>query len=280
MVTLEVRTREGTLLELGVPMTDADMTFAGYLDYLAARDAYDSLDADVKKVIAASSLKSMLRHVITGDLDKVPFILPDDLAGDDVPSITAGVSLMRLHFHIEKVLLAALKKERRHSALKYEFDYKGERWYIGQERAITFLSGLALTAGEVIEVHEVKELMDLLIEKKGDPKYNYTYERDLRVVGILAKREGFELPFDINERLAYIEQQMRHFADLSLEVVLDIRFFLKTILAELQASQDIISFLTRRNLLLWKAMETIKLKDRVNELTQKQSAERSSSAVG
>lgn len=276
MVKLEGQNSYGERFSLDVPMLAEDITFGSYLDFLAARKKYYQADEDEKAGIAASALMQALQHVIQGDLELIPFVLPDDLGEGGFPSIVKGVSLARLENHILKVARQGEENKRPENAGKYVFIYKGEEWFVGRKRATSFLTGMSFSAGEVIEVEEVLHLMDKLIEKRGDPNNSYLYERELRVVAILAQKPGFKLPFDIAERLAYVEKQMRYFADLPLSVVLDIRFFLQSTLNELVQSHDTITFLTARNPLLKKAMEIIKLRSLANGLKQVQSEGQSS----
>lgn len=271
MVTLEGINTYGEPFSLQVPMVPDDIPFGAYLDFLADREDYYQADEDEQAGSAASALMKALGHVIKGDLEPVPFVLRDDLGEGGFPSIVKGVSLARLEDHILKVARQAQEKKRQENAGKYEFTYKGEKWFVGRKRAMSFLTGMAFSTGEVIEVQEVLYLMDKLIAKKGDPKNSYLYERDLRVVGILAQKPGFKLPFDISERLAYVEKQMSYFAGLQLSVVMDIRFFLQSTLNELVQSHDTITFLTARNPLLKQALEIIKLKYRAKELERMQS---------
>lgn len=273
MTTIEGVNPYGSVYRLEVPMTAKDITFGAYLDFLAGREKYFETSDEMRDGIVASALMEALANVVKGDLEEVPFLIDGDLQNSGFDSIVRGVSLARLENHIIKVAKAAQEKKRPEIAGKYEFDYDGHTWYVGTKRAITFLTGIAYSTGEVIEVMEVEELMNMLIDKKGDPGFAYTYEKDLRTVAILAKREGFKMPFEINERLAYLEKQMRYFAGLDLETVMDIRFFLSITLSELRESLDTISSLIGQNPLLMKALETIRLKDQGRKLRQAQSAE-------
>lgn len=270
MVTLEFKNKFGVSGQVQVPVTEDDILFGPYLDYQALREEYFSADEGIKDAQAFTYLKAALSKIVAGDLDDIEPVLPDDLTEGGFPPIWQAISLARLDDHIARLVRAAIDKDRSVSALEYTFDYKGETWHISRKRALSYLGGASFSTGEVIEVVEVGKLMDLLIKRKGDPMKNYAYERDLRIVGILAKREGYELPFEINERMAYVERQMKYFSGLPLSTVLDVRFFLGAILKELNLSLDTIGFLTIRNPLLHQSLEVVKLNRQAAELKMRE----------
>lgn len=119
----------------------------------------------------------------------------------------------------------------------YTFQYKGETWTLPFVRVVALVTGELLpwiSAAQAVEALEVIRLTDQHLEKPdGDPEGSYRYSLYLRLLAILASKEGDKMPADSGAMQAFIAERTAHFQDIDTKTALDIDFFLTSILTHL-----------------------------------------------
>lgn len=137
--------------------------------------------------------------------------------GDDV-------SLLRYYAHIVS-LINSYKPEKIPTTFEWKSD-KGKTYKVKKDEAARAIYGTAMTAGEAITVLEYQRRAGLA-EKKGLAEIgNIEFSLGLTEIAILLRRPGERLPADKRKRDHFIEQRREVFADITLDVVMSLRFFL------------------------------------------------------
>lgn len=209
--------------EFDVPFTCSEMSFSDFCDflqceheYLEAEDFEDKFDALVRSV-------ECFTHC---DLDFLPF----SFAGDDKlirTSFRLGIgvdlSLMRVYAHIINVIEGY--RTDAEGEKTFEFVHKGKKFHVNGDRVARTMMDLAMTTGEVFECLEYqrrnKERRELHPTEVG----NLEFSLGLSEFAILVRQPGEKLPSNKAKRRRFIEKRREFFADLSLDKVLDVRFF-------------------------------------------------------
>ncbi len=216
-----------------VPLDLSDISYSAYLDFRKAEENYFRENAEAES-IPRETLEKALSFVITGDLSVLPFNTP----GDD-PATAAStayrfdyLSILRLYGHIS----ALLDQAEAHEAdirKSLEVSYKGEKYYLEPDAARRFGEiPKGYTIGEVVTIDESDRLLTDKIEGDGDPSGSLEFERELRALAVLLRKDGEELPVDITGRARFLEDRAVHFKELPADVVLQVRFFLHAILKD------------------------------------------------
>lgn len=134
------------------------------------------------------------------------------------------VSLLRYYAHIVGLINGFKPAE-----IPVNFEWKSEKgkiFKINKQEAARAIFGTAMTAGEAITVLEYQRRAGLA-EKKGLAEIgNIEFSLGLTEVAILLRRPGERLPADKRKRDFFIEQRREVFADITLDVVMSLRFFL------------------------------------------------------
>lgn len=119
----------------------------------------------------------------------------------------------------------------------YTFTYKGETWHLPFIRVVALVTGELLpgiSASQAVEALEVIRLTDQHLEKpEGDPEGSYRYGLYLRLLAILASKEGEKMPVDAGAMQAFIAERTAYFQDIDTKTALDVDFFLTAILTHL-----------------------------------------------
>lgn len=224
-------------LRITVPADEWEMSYSQCLDFLKAEQKYFDINRETTSIantIAIEMLCESLRQagvtIEGGTLLDIPLTVDDELPGQ-CGSIYDDISIFRLYQHIGEI--SSYKPENIEKT--YSFDYKGEMYYVEQNRALRLMDRTkAYTLGEVIEVEDVKRLFGGHIKEQGDPNGEYEFEMLLRVLAVLARKEQEELSHINHERQAWIEERARHFISVPLAPIRDITFFLIATLNEFQ----------------------------------------------
>lgn len=116
----------------------------------------------------------------------------------------------------------------------YSCEYKDETYFIEPERVkrlnIGKEKGKGWTTDEVNEFTEYQRIFDKKIETKGDPDGSLEFEMCLLQLAILLRKEGEEMPETRDERRKWVYERSRHFADMPMSTVYEVRtFFLRTL---------------------------------------------------
>lgn len=252
MITARLKTPAGAVLaEFPLPEHLGEMTLQQFVSYdtLAAREGnavavmaaavQDFTGVPISDIIAAQ----------VGNVYKKRKALNDTLRG--------------IHGYISNMIAGyapALRDE-----ADCRFSYKGHEYIIPMIRTTPLLSGAILpdlTVQQGIEALELLRLSEATkTERGGDPNGDIQFTTYLRMLAILALREGEELPADPAECERFIINRVHHFEDIDARTALDVDFFLHNTLRLYGINHDTAGFLIRRVSVL--AVETLRLKGRL-----------------
>lgn len=214
-----------------------DFTYGEYLDFLKCAERYAAiLEKDDPDAFEPELLYEAVSYLIPGDIGMLPLYLPDDKKGEALPPLTKGLSVFRLYYFLQAVMARHIPSFDL-SGDDYSCEYKGEKFFLKQRRAVNMISDAAVATVEVVETNILyKILKDAVVRNSGDPFGQLEFEADTKMMAILLRREGEELPVNKIKRDAFIRERAEYFKDLPMTVVLDVTFFLTRISRVLKKS--------------------------------------------
>lgn len=233
------------------PLTIEEITFKQFVEFRAREDMFfksnlEDEDGNIIQVDPAQrvidSLDRMLEtlsELVTGDLKQLPVASP----GEDVNVLyeegfmytgmnlwTTELNLVRLYIHCVNIIRYYEPEEVYKDVSEYKIDWRGKTYQINQEEAVKSLLGLSFTAGEAITVLEFQKKAHQLTEKHGDQDGNLAFNLGLQELAVLLRLPGEKLPVQRRKRIRFIDKRAKLFADIPLDVVMDVRFFFLHIL--------------------------------------------------
>lgn len=221
----------------GIPETVREFPYAAFLDFGSAQARYaakidpdEDLDTDeVPELSFEEMIIEAVGYVVDVDGD-FPVTLDNEPLDkwDKIPPLLDRVSWVRLFKYLNRIVKeygAELEKEG-FDPIQYEVDYKGQKFRLMAGQAARMVAKRTLTAGEAIEVREIERLTNDRL--KTDFFGNLIYERELRILAILMRKAGEQLPFNPRKRAVFIEERARHFMEIDTATVMDVRFFLSS----------------------------------------------------
>lgn len=130
------------------------------------------------------------------------------------------------------------------------FEYKGERFTI-PVIAQNVLGGLPIlptvSVLEAIEAFEIQRLTANMIDETGDENGSFRFTYYLRLLSIICRKEGEELPISESEREKFFTERSLFFREIPAEIALNVDFFLSSILPRSAMTNHAIGFLTLQN---------------------------------
>lgn len=266
MVQIQIRNKEGEAKVFDLPTSASEMKLRQFIDFIKY---YDKWLAIVKandnifskeSVIGLSTLMAKffdtdIKNVLGLEIDYEDMVNGINLLTEkNVDSVNVSSKLMTLVVYIKNIIDNL--KPRELTAEDHEFFYKGESYSLPYFRVNEYLKKNirpVLTAGEVIEIHEIKRKFSDFREQQikeaeeneianfvYDPEGNYLLEENLRILSVLAIKDGEErLPAYDTE--TFIAERMWHFIDIDLQTWVDVSFFLTCIGQALKETRDFIT---------------------------------------
>lgn len=146
------------------------------------------------------------------------------------------VTLLRYYAHIV-TLINGYKPEKIPTTFEWKSE-KGKTYKIKSVDAARAIFGTAMTAGEAITVLEYQRRAGLSERMGLTGIGNIEFSLGLTELAILLRRPGEKLPADKRKRDQFIEQRREVFADVTLDVIMSLRFFLLN---------SLLSYATTRN---------------------------------
>lgn len=215
--------------QISVPTGMHEISLSAYHDFLAVlrrsgllKKDSDEEDENSKRDVSLLSfvdyLLEALNHVCEGDLTSLPVGSLDD-------NITETASLFGVFSHMIDLITNFKPIRRIVPEVGYFFEYKGETFEITPERASSYVTGIAYTTAEAIEVLEMDRLFAMKIAQTSDPEGVFSFEMDLRRLAVLARKDGEELPMDKLSREHWINKRAEFMQDVTADVALEVRFF-------------------------------------------------------
>jgi hypothetical protein len=212
-----------------VPMDPSDITYSDFIDFRKLEEQYFSaLQGEEEGEDPEGLITNAVAAVISGPVEILPLSLP----GDDIekvvetPFMLDHLSKLRLYGHIVSII-DQHQPEKVNIDKRYAVEYKGQTYYLEPIEARRHLLAEDKTyeVGEVTQVEESDRLLTAKIDKYGDPDGILEFERELRAMAVLLRKEEEYLPVNVRARTHFIEKHMKLFAGLPMDVVLNVRFF-------------------------------------------------------
>lgn len=192
---------------------------------------------------------SDMTEIPTAELNALPIALDGD---EELSFYTLQngqeVSLVRLYRHITTVIDSYTPDESIANLSEFWVDYKGEPFGLSvMDVKKSFGLVKSITAGEAIEVMEIQSRFRLM-EKAYSDEISYTdesgeeqvvdgamlmvsdYKFGLQEAAILLKRHGDVIPASRSKLKEWISKRADYLKDIGLKEMLDLRFFLTSIL--------------------------------------------------
>lgn len=249
------------LFNLKIPYDVSSITFSEFCDFQTEERAYielrnppelkedgsnreevDNFEPDLEDCMR--QLTKAVGTMIDGDISRLPFTIVEDrvdalIDGGYKIGLEDDLSVLRIYAHLLTVI-------RNFKPLQipetFTTDFKGEVFEITYKRASQMLTGKAVSVGEAVEVLEYQRRLQLLLKERPLEIGNLDFTLGLTEISLLLRKPGERLPWDRTKLNEFIQDRRELFKDLSLEVVLSIRFFLLNTLLRYEKTQTINSF--------------------------------------
>ena len=131
----------------------------------------------------------------------------------------------------------------------HEFQYKGDTYRIPYIRTMPLGLGEVLPDISVVEAIEALELLRISENNKKErpgEEANIRFTTYLKMLSILARKEGEELPVNDAHREQFLTERLIHFQEIDAATALDVDFFLLSSLQRLNVTHEIAGFFIRR----------------------------------
>ena len=226
-------TVNGTTIE--VPLTVSQIKFSAYIDYVCFVNR--EMKTEGAKENFHPNLIKALSYLVKGDLTKIPYAHKGDSKTKSLYDCMddGKISLLRIDNHLRWMLEEDFDPLDPQNTSLLNFEHEGEQYYLQGKEGAQWITQAPFTVEEVMLVLDTDELIDKRIkEQGGDPYGANWYTRDLMLMAILCRKKNERLPIDIVERTHFIDKRAREFAELTMDKVLAVTFFLNRIYSELK----------------------------------------------
>jgi len=202
-----------------IPMTVDEITFENFCIYQQLEREW--MSSEEKEL----GLVNLVKHCYEiEDVSDIPYI-PEKLPDGYVFKLGDEVTMIRLYLHYVN-LINSFNPE---IGKDFKVRYKGEDYFVDANDMMTAVSDAAYTTGEVVTICEYQRLL-----KKDPEAFDASTEMKIGLIemAVLLRKKGERLPLNQAERDAFISKRARHFAELPMDAVLSVRFFLLGILED------------------------------------------------
>lgn len=205
--------------DINIPFDVSEIKYSEFLNF----KMYEQEFFDAPEEEKPSALVELVRNTYDVPVDDLPFGSPDK----DYTFLKLGeeVSIMALYHHYVNVI-NTFNPDIKNT---YNVEYKGERYELDPMGIMKSLEGAAYTAGEVITVCEYQRVLSKKTDNL-DEDAAINLKLGLVEMAVLLRKKGEKLPTRQSERDHFISTRAKHFADMGMDKVLSVRFFLLDIL--------------------------------------------------
>lgn len=272
MMTMELE--NGARLQIATDYKE--ISHSDYIDFQHAKlrftESVISEDADLDVETMIECLGSIIKTPDgeKADIGSIEFMVDGDSVEGSLPNIMEEVSVWRLYNWYETLMADYSPQEFDFSKDDYTYTYKGEEYVLTRDRGYRVVSKnqqrydleegnnssegkskfKRFTAIEVVEVNTIYTLLrrSEKAAKKSDASDSFV--TDLKMLAILLRRPGEELPTMLADREDWILERAKHFQEVPNWVIKDVTFFLSNLSRHLKIAQNTgLSFMERRNLI-------------------------------
>lgn len=229
-----------------IPMSVHERTFENFCDFKGAKAKLDEIDEG--EVFSPNDLIDILKHMVTGDLTKLPLGADVDIEQllesnytitiDDLTN-QVEISLWRLFAHVVNVIKSYVPESVPET---FKLNFKGNNFLIKKRRVVTNMLQAPYTTGEIIEAREYQRIAEHNVSEVPKESGNIDFNLGLAEMAILVRQPGEELPSSKSKLTKFIDERKKLFRHMPLNHVLDLRFFFIYSLLSYESSQEPNSF--------------------------------------
>ncbi len=209
-----------------VPVHVSQIKFSEFCDFRQLEAQYLN-DEEMNPAEVAVLLKNAIGKIVSGELHPLPVNHEGDNPKEILnTSYRLGVgdplSLNRIYAHLVTII-----QEYAPDKIPQTFRTRlfGKKFIIQRDKVARILLDDPLTTGESLEVLEYQRRATKRMETSPKDTGNIDFNLGLRELAILVRQKGEELPAIRDERIRFINARMNLFKDVTLDIILDIRFF-------------------------------------------------------
>lgn len=252
-INVKIKGENGVIIsELVIPDSFSDVKLSQYIDFTtaASRIGEPGTNPIVQMAVAVSEftgvdLDEMLRANV-GDL----YGQNDELDGS-LRTMFGWISKMCLDF-----------KPALMTPDSASFKYGGQQFNIpvivqGALAGMPILPNVSVV--EAVEAFETQRLSQMSIEETGDENGSFLFSYYLRMLAIIARKDGELLPADEMERERFLSERQSFFRDIDAATALNIDFFLFNTLGHYAMTNHVIGSLIHQNFKVAVGMLKVKL---------------------
>lgn len=216
---------------LNIPFHPKEITFDKFCDFRTARSVFE--DDELEPEEYAAQLTAGLQHLVPGlRTAGLPFALKEDWDRDLIDEhyriqLNDELSILRIYAHLVTTINGYQVESIPES---FTFKHKGKDFEINKTRVAAAM--LNKTTGEMIETLEYQRRASILMEDRRRDFGNIDFELGLTELAILVRQPGEELPSDKPTRDRFIEQRRNIFKTVTLDTIIEMRFFFLKSLVE------------------------------------------------
>ena len=219
---------------LDIPLSVEEITFEQFIDFTAKEQKFfESVESDKEPKAIDESIGHLIEAIgllVAGDVEQLPFSADDDAEQLiqsnfmlSIDSIGQELTIIKLYAHCVNLISSYQPVI---PPAEFNLEWNGIRYTINRNEAVRSLLNVPLTAGEVITTLELQRKTVNAIKKKGDPDGNLAFNLGLQEMAVLLRKPNERLPSNRRKRIDFIDERVKTFRHLPMDIVLDVRFFL------------------------------------------------------
>lgn len=205
-----------------IPFHVKSITFEQFCDFKQLKATLFDSDNDFEP----EKLAKLLSVMVKGDLSLIPISNDEDMqeliSSKYQIELGNNISLFSLYAHIIN-LIQLYTPESIPDELK--FDFLGHTFEVKKRKVVSLMTNKPLTTGEAIECLEYQRVAKGIIDQTPKEVGNIEFNLGLSEFSILVRKPGETLPVTRAKRESWIDERKKLIRNLTLDLVLDARFF-------------------------------------------------------
>jgi len=113
--------------------------------------------------------------------------------------------------------------------MQFSFKHKGDRYFVGQSDFNSLYNSGKVTVGEIMAINDIRAAGKRAMEDINDDNGALSFEISIREVAILARLKGEKLPLSRNDYDRFVNERMKVFEDIPMDIYFNLCFFLTLI---------------------------------------------------
>lgn len=237
---------------IDLPLAVSERTFGTWCDFRTAEAKYHESNAEEppESEIPIVRFIECLRVLVPGEIDNIPLSVgSEDDDFDDLRDsgyligLDEEISLTRIYAHLLNLVKQYVPETIPDLVFTLSWPKLAtDKYMIKSSKAARILRNRSLTTGEAIEILDYRRRADVAVSAVPDEKGNTEFTLGLSEIAILLRKPFERLPSDRRELDRFIKERRELFAEIPLNYILDIRFFLIAALLKSGQTTDSDSF--------------------------------------